>query len=211
MQFLEPQTHYNRMTLRLKDPRLYGEFYRFTIDEILFTMPYFMIIYGVFIVQQISSLDSTASTLMLGTLPLLILAVCALRNRCKEYLILGFLLIYIISWVVIWLIKLNQSLDDEDLQDLQFKSTYQFLRLLFVAYCFFSIPSYKWLVTFGSLSIIFCCALITKTIGIDDQSFREHLLKLPASTIAGFMCFHLMQNLRLDKFFRERRLEIQGS
>lgn len=168
MQFLEPQSHYNRMTLRLKDPSLYGEFHKFTIDEILFTMPYFMIIYGIFIVQQISSLDSTASTLMLGTLPLLILAVCALRNKCKEYLILGFLLIYIISWVVIWLIKLNQSLDDEDLQDLQFKSTYQFLRLLFVQYGFFSIPSYKWLVTFGSLSIVFSIALVTKIVGIDD-------------------------------------------
>ena len=92
MQNITPKDQYNRYTLRLGDPRLYGPFYEFTIDEIQFLMPYIMILYVGAIMNAISLVEENGHILLYVILVLPLLAIYLSRNRCRKYLLINFLL-----------------------------------------------------------------------------------------------------------------------
>ena len=99
---------------------------------------------------------------------------------------------------------------DQEKHETAFKLTLVRIGEDSLVYFIFTTPSYKWLVIF---QVIFVAANMFLSI---TQEFKEELLieslkNLPGYLILQFFCFHFMQNLRLNKFFRERRLLIQVS
>ena len=196
---------YNRLTLKLNDSTLYDEFYQFTIDEIIFTLPYFVIIYSVMMVISFSSEEWKTQLSLFGPLFFFLMAILLLRNKCREYLMYCFLLLSMTTYGVIFFIHMTTTSDGEYLESLYTRQPSQLMRF-FIAYGFFVIPNYKWLIFYGCISIVAKLAIKAKFTDLGDDNLKETIIKLPGSLINCFMCFHLVMNMRLDKFFRERRL-----
>ena len=201
---------YNRLTLKLNDSTLYKEFYKFTIDEIIFTLPYFVIIYSSMMVISFQSEDLKTQMSLFCPLFFFLMAILLLRNKCREYLMYCFLLLSLATYGVIFFILMTTTSDGEYLNQLFTKQPSQLMRF-YVAFGGFVIPNYKWLTFYGCISIVAKLALKAKFTDLGDDNLKETLEKLPGSLINCFICYHYVMNMRLDKFFRERRLIMQKS
>ena len=109
---------YNRLTLKLNDQNLYDEFYQFTIDEIIFTLPYFVIIYSVMMVISFSSEEWKTQMALFIPLFFFLMATLLLRHKCREYLMYCFLLLSLTTYGVIFFIHMTTTSDGEYLESL---------------------------------------------------------------------------------------------
>ena len=96
MQNITPKDQYNIYTLKLSDPKLYGPFYEFIIDEIQFLMPYYMIFCVGMIINAITYVEENFYILLYVILALSLLAIYLSRNRCRKYVVINFLLFWLV-------------------------------------------------------------------------------------------------------------------
>ena len=77
-------------------------------------------------------------------------------------------------------------------------------------HCVFVVPNIKFLLAY--LSVYLCCiaALIVKSGDFDNELFTETITQQPTNIIGCIMIFHISQSVRLNQFFREDRIKIQG-
>ena len=168
---------YNRLTLKLNDSTLYDEFYQFTIDEIIFTLPYFVIIYSVMMVISFSSEEWKTQMFLFGPLFFFLMAILLLRNKCREYLMYSFSLLSLATYGVIFFIHMTTTSDGEYLESLYTRQPSQLMRF-FIAYGFFVIPNYKWLIFYGCISIVAKLAIKAKFTDLGDDNLKETIISL---------------------------------
>ena len=72
------------------------------------------------------------------------------------------------------------------------------------------VPNIKFLLAY--LTVYLCCiaALIIKVRNFDNKLFSETINQQPPYLIACIMIFHISQSVRLNQFFRENDIKIQG-
>ena len=77
-------------------------------------------------------------------------------------------------------------------------------------YFLVTIPNRKWLCYYSGIYSVFIAVLALKSASLG----REENLKITTNgvmdLIACAFVFHIMQNLRLNRFFKERRLQVQS-
>ena len=84
------------MTLRHTDPSLHKEFQRFAIDEMIFTLPYFIVLFIVYVAQRQFRVGEFKLYVAFQE-PLCILVIILLSKKFKQHIMCGFLLLSITS------------------------------------------------------------------------------------------------------------------
>ena len=157
MQSISPKDQYNRYTLRLRDPRLYGPFHKFTLDEIQFTMPYLMILSVGAMLNAISLVEKKVHILLNVIPALLLLIIYMSRQRCRKFLKLNLLLLSIVWYACIVFTHGDTSYQDQQHLETAFKLTLMRIGEDSLIFFLFAANSYKWLVAF---QVIFVAANI---------------------------------------------------
>ena len=94
--------------------------------------------------------------------------------------------------------------------DLQLRSAFEYLARTSTFNCFFVVPNIKFLLAY--LVVYLCCiaALIIKAGDFDNELFSETISQQPPYIIICVILFHISQSVRLNRFFREDHIKIQG-
>ena len=120
-----PQQNYSRLTLRLKDPSMHEPFWEFTIDEILFTMPYFLILAVIYTIASVFQFEEKSFIVVAVVALLLYIAVHILGQKRKQYHVYGMLTLFLTRQSVILITQIFYiSYTDQIQHDLALRASY---------------------------------------------------------------------------------------
>ena len=153
---------------------MHGPFWEFTIDEILFTMPYFLILAVTYTIASVFQSEQKSYIVIALAALLAYIAVYIIGYRHKEYHVYGMAFLYIIRLSVILVTQLFYTTYKDQIQfDLALRASYQALAL---ASCFFSlcaVPNLIWLSIYTVLYLI-AITILTILLGdFDNEMFND--------------------------------------
>ena len=120
-----PQQDYSRFTLRLKDPNMHEPFWEFTIDEILFTMPYFLILAVVYTIASVFEFEDKSFIIVSVVALLLYIAVHILGQKRKKYHVYGMLMLFLTRQSLILITQIFYiNYTDQIQHDLALRASY---------------------------------------------------------------------------------------
>ena len=76
------------------------------------------------------------------------------------------------------------------------------------AYYLVAIPNRKWLCYYSGIYSGFLAVIAWKFANIEREANKKTMSEAMLDPIACAIFFHIMQNLRLNRFFKERRLQV---
>ena len=192
MRLQASQKNYNRFTLQLKDKSMHGPFWEFTIDEILFTMPYFIILGVTYTIASVFQSEHKSYMVISIVALLAYIAVYFLGNRHKQYHVYGMVFLYMIRLTMILVTQIFYTAYKDQIQfDLSLRASYQALAL---GSCFFSlcaVPTLKWL---SMYTVIYIIAIVILSIifgDFDNAMFNETIAQQPFNVLSSLVVFHI--------------------
>ena len=182
------------------------------MDEILFTMPYFLLMVIVFSITNMVQVENKLYIIVSLIKCLMYTGVYVIAHRLKNYRAYGMFLLFVISQTasIIKAFYTIGTYTDQIRFDLALRAN---CYTMTVISCFFSlcaVPNTKWFAMF-TLALMGCLAILSIKFGdLDNEMFKETLQQQPFNIMSSFVCYHIAQNIRLNRFFKERRIKLQS-
>ena len=206
---------YNRFCLKPLDPSMIEPYFEFNCVEIQFLVPYFTVMSGLFcfsiIVLYAQGKVETLFTILLIVEFLFYLLGLYISKRNASLSPYCMFVLFTLTQVNICNAQFFFRQPGDQLQhDLQLRSSFEYLARTSTFFCVFVVPNIKFLAAY--LVVYICCiaALIVKAGDFDNELFSETITQQPPYIIVCILIFHISQSVRLNQFFREDHIKVQG-
>ena len=211
----DKKLQYNRCCLRPKKKSLHEQYFLFNCVEIQFLVPYFTVMSGCFclsiLILYAQGKSDTLYVVLLIVEFLFYLAGHYISKRNAKLSPYCLFIQFTLTQANICIAEFFFRQHKSQLQhDLQLRSSFEYLARTATFYCAFVVPNIKFLLAYLAVYLCSIAALIIKAGDFDNELFSETISQQPPYIIVCIMIFHISQSVRLNQFFREDHIKIQG-
>ena len=174
-------------------------------------MPYFTLLSAIFSVSIIFTHFVKIQIFVTLVEFALYITVHVIGMRSKRYHVYGMLFLFSVRMIVLCSQQFMRSLDPTIDVNLALGNTFDVMVQNVGFFFFCAVPNTAWLCCYVSIYFMAIVVLGVKFVDYDSKTSIQIMTNQPLRVLGCILIYHIAQSLRLNRFFKERRLQIQGN